>query len=149
MFRRALFALGLLVTSISPVFAASGGAICDPVVTGQCAYVNTSHQVATSASLSGGVTTAVPTTNGAGTITTGGTFQSVANANTARLSIEFQNTNATDACYIFFGTSGELTTNSIVVAAGQDYLRSVGTIPSDKVWVTCATTSDTFYFAVQ
>lgn len=129
--------------------------LCAPFLIGHAhAGPGATHVVCDSGCGTGGGTVitqpnAAPTTNGSGTITTGGTFQSPANASSSRLEVEFQNTNATDKCYIFFGASGETTSNSIVVAAGQDYLRSSGTIPSDKVWVTCQTTSDTFYFSVQ
>jgi len=89
------------------------------------------------------------TTNGASTITTGGTFQQLAAAASARLSVEFQNKTASDSCYLFFGPSGETTAKSVKISAGQDYLRSQGAIPSDRIAATCDTNGDVFYFATQ
>lgn len=97
-----------------------------------------------------------PTPNVSGTITTGGTFQQAAAAVNpgGRFSIDFQNRSGNgDACYLYFGTTAAANTagtgKAIKVADGQEYLRSNGAIPSDAVQVTCTTTSDAFYLAVQ
>lgn len=91
------------------------------------------------------------TTNDSSTVTTGGTFQAVAASSTTRLSLDFVNLSGNgDACYIYLGTIGSATTsNSIKVADQQEYLRASGTIPSDAFNITCATTGDHFYAAVQ
>lgn len=103
---------------------------------------------------SGGTVVTVPkasaTTIANGTITTGGTFQQIAASSTSRLSLEFQNNNSSDNCYLYFGTTGSATTaKSILVTPNAYYLRSSGSIPSDAVQVTCVNTSDTYYAAVQ
>lgn len=93
------------------------------------------------------------TTNDSGTITTGGTFQQIAAASTSRLSLDVQNLNASDSCYIYFGTTAAANSagvnSAIKVAASQEYLRSSGAIPSDAIQITCSTNSDKFYAAVQ
>lgn len=100
-----------------------------------------------------------PTTDASGTIATGGTFQPIAAANTARQSFEFVNicgvtsacTATTNYCYLFFAASGSpsKTTDAIPVAPGASYLRSSGSIPSDAIQATCDGTGDHFRLAVQ
>lgn len=49
-----------------------------------------------------------------------------------------------------FGTTASAATaKSISLMDEQDYLRSSGAIPSDAIQITCATTGDAFYAAVQ
>ena len=89
------------------------------------------------------------TTNISGTITLGGTFQTISASSTTRKSFEFQN-NSSDPCYLFFGVLGSATLNtSLKVPSGGSYLRSSGALPSDAINVTCTTTADVFYAAVQ
>lgn len=97
-------------------------------------------------------------TNLSGSITTGGTFQTVSAGTDARKTLDFVNicnvagncTATTDVCYLYFGVLGSAsTTNSIPVSAGQEYLRSSGTIPSAAINVTCTSTGDKFYLQVQ
>ena len=92
------------------------------------------------------------------TITTGGTFQTVAAANTARRSFEFINicnvasacTTTADNCYLFFAASGSPTkNNSIPVPAGGSYLRSAGAVPTDAIQATCDGAGDHYRLAVQ
>lgn len=85
-----------------------------------------------------------------GSITVGNTFQQIAASNTSRKSFEFQNTNASHTCYLFFGTTVSASTAaSITVPPSGFYIRSSGAIPSDALQVTCTNTSDTFYADVQ
>lgn len=98
-----------------------------------------------------------PTTNSSTTITTGGTFQTIANANTSRKSLDFVNicsvtgncTTANNLCYLYFGSGTPTVANSIVVGPGQDYLRSSGIVPSDIIKATCDGTADNFYLGLQ
>lgn len=97
-----------------------------------------------------------PTADYSGSVTTGGTFQTISLPGTRR-SIEFQNlciisgkcTATTNACYLFFGSGTASTDKAIVVQAGQGYLRSDGVIPSDTLKLTCDGTGDKFYLRVQ
>jgi hypothetical protein len=89
------------------------------------------------------------TTNISGAITLGGTFQTISASSTTRKSFEFQN-NSADPCYLYFGVLGAATlNNSLKVIAGGSYLRSSGALPSDAVNLTCTTTADVFFAAVQ
>lgn len=101
---------------------------------------------------------AAPSTDKSGTITTGGTFQTIAAANTSRKSFEFQNvchiagncTTVANNCYLFFAASGSPTTaKSKVIGPGQEYLRSEGAVPSDAIQATCDGNSDKFSAAEQ
>jgi hypothetical protein len=96
------------------------------------------------------------TTDSSVVIVTGNTFQAVLAAPVARAlrqSLTIQNNNATDSCWITFGTkSGTLITagnatkaNSILLLAGGSYTRYYPFIPSDEIEGTCATSSDTLY----
>lgn len=99
------------------------------------------------------------TTDASSTITLGGTFQTIAAANTARRSFEFVNicgvtsacTATTNYCYLFFAAFGSpsKTTDTIPVAPGASYLRSSGSIPSDAIQATCDGTGDHYRLAVQ
>lgn len=103
--------------------------------------------------------TGSPTYHFPGTITTGGTFQTVSTTGSpgVRRSIEFQNlcsisgncTATTDACYFYMGSGSASTANSIYIAAGNEYLRSSGAIPNDAIQVTCTSTGDKFLLNVQ
>lgn len=106
--------------------------------------------------------TAFPTYHFAGTVTVGGTFQTVATtgAPSVRQSIEFVNVcsvsgncNATtDVCYVYMGSGTANTANSIIVqpsTPGNSYLRSSGAIPNDAIQVTCTATGDKFLLNVQ
>ena len=133
---------------------ASGASLCDSAVNqyldanGNAQSVDANHPLPVNASVT--AVSASATTISNGTVTTGGTFQQIAAASTSRKSFEYQNNNASDACYIYFGTTGSATTaKSIKVVAGGYYLRSSGSIPSDAIQTTCASTNDTFYAAVQ
>lgn len=100
-----------------------------------------------------------PTTDVSNTIGTGGTFQVIAVANTARKSIEFVNicnvvgscTTQNNMCYLFLAATGSpnKTTNAIPVSPGWSYARFSGTIPSDAIQGTCDGTGDHYRLAVQ
>jgi hypothetical protein len=86
-----------------------------------------------------------------GIIAVGGTFQLAADTDRIRRSIDFVNISA-HSCYLFIGTvlpSVPAIASSIAVAPGQEYLRITGPIPNDQIWVTCDSTSDPYYLAVQ
>lgn len=94
------------------------------------------------------------TTNGASTITAGGTFQTVLASSVTRKFWEFQNvcgkvgncTAASDNCYLYLASSGSGTTaNSIVVGPGSTYRESSGNIANDAVSATCDNTGDHYY----
>ncbi len=97
-------------------------------------------------------------TNASGTITLGGTFQTISAANTSRLSLEFHNvcpvsgncTAQQNNCYLYIAAAGTPSTaNSIIVPSGADYIRSSGEIPTDSIRATCDGTSDKYYLSVQ
>jgi hypothetical protein len=92
------------------------------------------------------------------TITTGGTFQTIAVSNSTRLSYEFQNvcsksgncTATTNNCYVYVAASGTPTTaKSIIVPPGGAYLRSSGAVPNNAIQATCDGTGDAYYLSVQ
>jgi hypothetical protein len=116
------------------------------------------------------------TVNGAAKITTGLTYQlllpALAGTTTVRQSITIQNNQAsgTDACYLIFGANvtivaGTTTTSStsivtgnsaltsaqasIVLTPGQAWTRYFPFVPSDAIYVTCATTGDSVYVDTQ
>jgi hypothetical protein len=100
----------------------------------------------------------LPTTNGATTITTGNTFQTVLAALTQgqpkRNSLTIQNnTTNGDNCWIQFGigiTKANATeAKSILLGQGQSYTRYYPYVPSDEIEGTCATSSDTLYVDTQ
>lgn len=92
-----------------------------------------------------------------GTITTGGTFQTININVRIRRSLEFQNvchvsgncTSVSNSCFVYFGSGSPTTANSIALQAGQGYLRSSGVVPNDDVKVTCTGTGDKFVLKVQ
>lgn len=96
--------------------------------------------------------TSLPTIDKSGTITTGGTFQTITLPIGTRHSVDFQNLAvniSTDICYIYFGSGTPTTSNSTPLLAMQGYLRSSGAIPNDTIQVTCTTTSDKFKLWLQ
>ena len=108
------------------------------------------------------VTSTVPlaasATDSSSTITTGGTFQTIAAASTTRRSLEFTNicnvtgncTATTNYCYIFIATSGTPTTaNSVPIPPGAQYVREMGVIPTNAIQATCAGNSDKYALKVQ
>ena len=124
-----LLAFGLMMVGGSAA-QAQQTYICVKTATG-CVIVDSTHPLPVTGSSSTPipvVPTAEPTTNSSGTITVGGTFQTIAAANTARLSFEFVNlcnvtsacTATTNYCYLFFATSGSpsKTTNVIPIPPG-------------------------------
>lgn len=101
------------------------------------------------------------TVNDSVTITTGNTFQQVLPSNfgttVQRQALTLENNNASDSCWIAFGTvSGTAITaanatkaESILLLAGGSYTRYWPFVPSDAFVATCATSSDTLYLDVQ
>lgn len=98
------------------------------------------------------------TTDGSGTVTTGGTFATILAASAARKSFEFTNicnvaancTTTGNYCYITtvaFGSAAKA--NSIPIPPGASYLRSSGAIPSDAIAGTCDGTGDKYRLASQ
>lgn len=80
-----------------------------------------------------------------GTITTGGTFQSIMAANSNRTSCSIQNT-STHTMYFYLGATASATTsNSLQVAPGGLFycLRDL-IVATDNVAITTSTTADTF-----
>jgi hypothetical protein len=101
-----------------------------------------------------------PTINRSAVIVTGNTFQTVLASVTLnnRRSLTIENNNATDSCWISFGTlaNGTVITaanatknNSILLLAGGSYTRYYPYIPSDEIEATCASNSDPLYIDVQ
>lgn len=102
----------------------------------------------------------LPTLNNSVVITTGNTFQTVLTAATGaapRNSLTIQNNNASDSCWLSFGsvggtaiTAGNATKGkSILLTAGQAFTRYLPYIPVDEIEGTCATSADTLYIDVQ
>lgn len=102
------------------------------------------------------------TINSSATITTGNTFQTVLASNfgtaTQRQALTIQNSNATDSCWLTFGTLSNGTkitaTNaakatSILLLAGGSYTRYFPYVPNDEIEATCASNSDTLYIETQ
>ena len=92
---------------------------------------------------------AVPTLNLSVVIATGNTFQTVLAAGVNKRSLQIQNNNTTDACWIFIGSGSATKGTSILLNAGGSYTRYYPFVPSDAIQATCATTSDTLYVDVQ
>lgn len=93
---------------------------------------------------------AATTTNANSTVATGGTFQQIVASNTSRQSFDFQNRSGNgDNCYLFFGSAAASIAASIKVLDGQEYIRSTGVVPSDKISVTCDTNGDAYWAATQ
>jgi hypothetical protein len=99
----------------------------------------------------------LPTTNGAVTITTGNTFQTVlakVSGGILRHSLTIENNNTnTDNCWIMFGigvTAANATAaKSIMLLPGGSYTRYYPYVPSDEIEATCAGNSDTLYLDTQ
>lgn len=102
----------------------------------------------------------IPTVNSTATIAAGNTFQTVLAAvtgQTPRNSLSIQNNNATDSCWITFGSFGGTTITfgnatkgrSILLLAGGSYTRYYPYVPSDEIEGTCVSTSDTLYIDLQ
>lgn len=97
------------------------------------------------------------TTNLSGSITTGGTFQTLTAVSGTRHSIEFENIcnvgancgGVNDNCYIFFGSGTATAAKSLLIPTGSYYLRAISAIPADQIQVTCDTTGDKFYAVIQ
>ncbi len=97
------------------------------------------------------------TVNGSVVIATGNTFQTVLAANNKRRSLTIVNNNASDSCWITFGSFGGTTITagnatkgrSILLLAGGSFTRYYPYIPSDEIEATCVTTSDTLYVDLQ
>jgi|SRR5882672_1754571 len=105
--------------------------------------------------------TAAGTTNFSATIATGNTFQTVLVAVLnayGRKSLSIQNNNATDSCWITFGTlsngtkitaASAVKASSILLLAGGSYTRYYPYIPADEIEATCATAGDSLYVDTQ
>lgn len=93
------------------------------------------------------------TVNGSVIITTGNTFQQVLasnfNTTTQRQALTIANNNATDSCWIYFGSGTPTKGTSILLLAGGSYSRYWPFVPSDIIQATCASNSDTLYVDTQ
>jgi len=78
-------------------------------------------------------------TDRSGSITTGGTAQNVAGANTSRRGLDFQNTSDTEMRVTENGTSATAATGYLVAAGGRFNART-----NRAISVFCATTGKTF-----
>lgn len=91
---------------------------------------------------------ALTTTNGSGTIATGGTFQSILASSATRKGCLIENpTTATEPLYVFFGANGSATTsNSISLSPGGTVSCAVGGIgvATDNVSATATTTAHSY-----
>lgn len=112
-----------------------------------------------------GVTEQRATVNGSVVIATGNTFQTVlassvgatVAANAVRQALTIENNNASDNCWIAFGTvAGVVITaanatkgESILLLPGGSFTRYWPYIPSDAIQGTCAANSDTLYIDTQ
>lgn len=85
-----------------------------------------------------------------GTITTGGSFQSIMAADPDRTSCTIQNT-STHTLYVYFGSTASATTsNAFQVSAGNFFYCTTNVLAlTDNVAVSTSTTSDTFVFSYQ
>lgn len=82
--------------------------------------------------------------DGGGTITTGGTSQTIFAANSDRRYFEFQNTSDT-TMYVDFGQAATSTgTKSFTVTAGGSYVNVSNFCTHLSITVLCATTGKTF-----
>lgn len=92
--------------------------------------------------------TVAATTNTPVVITAGNTFQTILTAVTStnqRRSLTIQNNNASDSCWLFIGAGSATKATSILLTAGQPYVRYYPYVPSDAIQATCAATNDTMY----
>ncbi len=98
----------------------------------------------------------LPTINQSVTIVTGNTFQTVV-ATSGRRSLTISNNNASDSCWISFGSFGGVTITaanatkprSILLIAGGSYTRYFPYTPNDEIEGTCASNGDTLYVDIQ
>jgi hypothetical protein len=100
-----------------------------------------------------------PTTNRAVTITTGGIFQTALPAIAAptqtsfpnqRISLTVGNNTAADTCFLFLGSGAATVANSIRLAPGAIYERSLPSyVPSDAVQLTCLLGGSSVYVSTQ
>lgn len=81
--------------------------------------------------------------DGSGTITTGGTSQTVFAANSGRRYFEFQNISDTDM-YINFGAAAVADSNSFKLVPGAVYVNASNYCPKGSINVICATTGKKF-----
>lgn len=87
-----------------------------------------------------------PTTQSAGTVTTGGTFQQVLPANASRTSCLIQNTSAHTAYVYWLATGTASLTNAVQVQAGASFscINPSGAPIRTAIQWTTSTTGDTF-----
>lgn len=81
--------------------------------------------------------------DGSGTITTGGTSQTVFAANGSRRYLEIQNISDT-TMYINFGAVAVVDSNSFKILAGGEYINVSNWVPQTSVTIICATTGKKF-----
>lgn len=84
-----------------------------------------------------------PLADGSGSITTGGTAQTVFAANTNRRYLYIQN-NSTAALWINFTTTATTSQPSIQIAAGADFVMDGSFVSTELVSIVGATTGQTF-----
>lgn len=147
----ALVVASLFVTA--PAFAQS---TATPVVDGYlttsgCSYGQTTCFVQYGSAVPVTATIApiaLTTTNASGTITSGGTFQSILASSATRKGCLIQNpTTATEPLFVFFGVNGSATTaNSISLGPGASVSCAVGGlgVATDNVSATATTTSHAY-----
>lgn len=82
-------------------------------------------------------------TDRSGTITTGGTAQTIAAANTNRRYFEFQNL-STETMYINFGATATSESNSFRILAGAEWIPMSNFCPTGSVSILAATTGGKF-----
>lgn len=89
-------------------------------------------------------------------ITAGNTFQTILAAvtsNNQRRSLQIQNNNATDSCWLDYGigvTAGNATKGAaFLLLPGGSFTRYYPYIPSDEIEATCTSTSDTMRVDIQ
>lgn len=106
---------------------------------------------------------ALPTNRVAIVIAAGNTFQTVLAVSASRRSLTIQNNNATDSCWLDFGSApafppavGVPITAGTATKAGAELLLPGGSlsryypyVPSDELEATCATTGDTMRIEYQ
>lgn len=115
----------------------------------------TGRQIVVTAGASGGTSipvqpTGATSTQAAGTITLGATFQTALASSATRLGCSLQNT-STHTLYVYVGTLGSATTaNSFQVPPnGMFYCNTGQIVVTGAINVTTSTTSDTYVVASQ
>ena len=88
-------------------------------------------------------TTSAAPTDVSGTITAGGTSQTLAAAKSGRVYLEIQNISDT-VMYINFGAAAVVDSNSFRINAGGSYVAPASFCPSTSVTVICATAGKKF-----